>query len=744
MSNTADSNSGHNFGTFTGVFLPSILTIFGLIMFMRLGYVIGNAGILGALIILLIAKSITFSTGLSISSISSNTPVSEGGAYFLISRSLGSGFGGAIGIALFLAQAISIPFYILGFTEALIYIFPWFAQYYLEVGLAVAILLFIISWSGAQWAIKTQIAIFVILTASIIVFLAGSALDFKIATFHNNLMEIPTARLSTIFAIFFPAVTGVMAGVNMSGDLKDPGKSLPRGTLIAIIVATIVYGAQILITGGAFDRGTLINDPFTSLVDNAIFGLGFIVIIGVFSAVLSSALGSMLGAPRVLRALAKDSILPGLETFKVGRGKHNEPHRALLLSMIITVLIITWAGIQKSETSGVDPLNVVAEIVTMFFLYTYGMINLAAFVESFGANPSFRPKFKYFHWSFALFGFIACLIVSFLISFWTALISLLLIWGLFYLSRTRSLEQKFGDARRGFVYSQIRSNLLKLSSIPPHPKNWRPNITVFTGNPQNRLALLGFAVRLEGRRGIISLVEFITGSFAELKEKRSEQLNNITSFLNENELDVFPEVVITPDFDSGVSIFLQGHSIGPIKPNIIMMGFPTNKERLTAFTEHLKMIIGLNMSFIIYADPEKRGIPNHPQGHYIDIWWRGHQNGSLMLIMAYILQMDPAWSNIEIRIIRMVESKSAIKYAENDINEIIVASRINAQHKILVSSNFTESFQNTSRDSALIFLGTRRPINENTKNFFLNLETLIGDMPPTFLVNSCGSADLLE
>ena len=288
-------------GAFGGVFTPSILTILGVIMFMRAGYVIGEAGIFHALLILFLAKSITVLTSLSISAVSTNTPVAGGGAYFLISRALGPEFGGAIGLALFSAQAISVPFYILGFTEALIRTFPGLATHFQVIALVTTALLFCVSYVGAKWAIKMQYLIMTILGLSILVFLGGAAAHFKKDLFLQNWAAgYPNTSMSfwVIFAIYFPAVTGIMAGVNMSGDLKNPGRAIPLGTLAAVGVGFFIYVAQIILCCGAQTPWQLLDASFETLRNQALFGAGFVVVAGVFAATLSSALGSFLGAPK--------------------------------------------------------------------------------------------------------------------------------------------------------------------------------------------------------------------------------------------------------------------------------------------------------------------------------------------------------------------------------------------------------------------------------------------------------------
>lgn len=244
-------------GTFGGVFTPSILTILGVIMFMRAGFVIGQAGIFHALLILFLAKTITTLTSLSISAVSTNTPVAGGGAYFLISRALGGEFGGTIGLALFSAQAISVPFYILGFTEALVRTFPEIASHFRTIAFAATVILFFISYVGAKWAVKTQYLVMTILGISIVSFIGGATLHFEEDQFLQNWFPAydgPGISFWKVFAIYFPAVTGIMAGVNMSGDLENPGRSIPMGTLAAVAVGLLIYLGQILLCGGAQTR----------------------------------------------------------------------------------------------------------------------------------------------------------------------------------------------------------------------------------------------------------------------------------------------------------------------------------------------------------------------------------------------------------------------------------------------------------------------------------------------------------
>ncbi|MHC4324108.1 MAG: amino acid permease, partial [Planctomycetota bacterium] len=387
---------GNQFSTFAGVFTPSILTILGVIMFLRAGYVVGETGILNTIIILCIAEIITLLTAISMSAIATNTPVAGGGAYFLISRALGPQFGGAIGLALFMAQALSVPFYVLGFTNSLVASFPSLSSWFVPIALGTAAILFTVNLISSGLAIRVQYIVMTMLVLAIVSFLGGALLLFDPELFQANLSSSytkPGIGFWTVFAIYFPAVTGILAGVNMSGDLKDPARSLVRGTMAAVAVGFIVYLLEIILCGGSQQRGDLLAQPFEMLVRNALWGTGFLVMGGVFSATISSAVGSFLGAPRVLQALARDRIFPILGIFGRGSKGKDEPRYGLVLTLGLTIGVILLLGGGDSMAA----FDMVAAIVSMFFLCTYGMINFAAFVESFGANPSFRPRFKFYH-----------------------------------------------------------------------------------------------------------------------------------------------------------------------------------------------------------------------------------------------------------------------------------------------------------------------------------------------------------
>jgi amino acid transporter len=606
---------------------------------------------------------------------------------------LGVEFGGAIGIALFFALALSVPFYILGFAEALVRSYPFLVPHFQIITLGTAVVLFSLAFFGAGWVIKTQYIIMAFLFLAILAFLCGALVHFSFDTLQENLFpeysptdltdsSTPLFTFWAIFAIYFPAVTGIDAGVNMSGDLKDPGHSIPRGTLAAVGVGFFVYFAQIILFGGAFERQDLIAAPYKLLHDNAIFGWSLLVTLGVVAATLSSALGSYLGAPRVLQAVSRDRILNFLRFFSRGSKKGNEPRRALLLTCAITIGVLLWAG---NETGG-SALNGVAILITMFFLYSYGMINLAAFIEDFGGNPSFRPQFAFFQWWTALLGAIGCAVVTILINWMAAAAAILIIILLLWYLKARRLTATFGDARRGFIYKQTRNNLLRLRRMPEDSKNWRPNILVFSGNPMVRDEIVAYGAWIEAKRGIVYLANVLVGDFAELAPRRPTAMQQLTRFCNEKNYAAFPVVVAAEKLEQGINMLLQATAIGPIRPNLALFGWSGKMERRQEYINELRTASNLDMSLALI---ETKGLPGPDEPKRIDIWWRGYKNGALMLLLAFLISENWEWANTKIRMLRVVEKETGQEPAEQALQKLLNLARVEAEVDIVLEE---ESF----------------------------------------------------
>ncbi len=740
------ASQGYRFKTFSGVFLPSILTIFGVVLFMRLGTVVGQVGVSGAIGILFFAESIAIATGLSISAISTNTKVESGGPYFLISRSLGAGFGSSIGLTYFVSQSLSVPFYIIGFAEAITLQYPGLAQYPLLVNFIPLAVLFVISLIGANWAIKTQYLIFSLLALSIIAIFAGGFFGHpSISQLAVNWDAAPGTSVDILvlaanFAIFFPAVTGFLAGVNMSGDLENPRRSIPVGTMAAILTGLVIYTAVIFLVGAVYPRQNLIDDAYKTLKDGAVFHTGILILAGVVAATLSSALGTIVGAPRILQAFAADKIFPSLKLFAYGRGKSREPVPAMVVTLLISAATIWWS-ISTAKNSGGNALNAVAELVTMFTLATYAIINIAAAVEDFAANPSFRPQFHLYHWTVGIYGAIASIAVALFINTQLMLIAFAVVSVLFLIARRRTLDVTFGDARRGYYFEHIRRALAHLAAMPEDTKNWRPEFLVLVGSEVKHLELIRCASLLNNNRGILSVGRIVVAP-ENAPSVRRTVIRQLKEFSKMSGILFFPTVVTIPgksDYDSALATLLQSRDFGPLTPNIVLSGWPGRPERADAFCRRMQAIRNLKMNNLIFSPPEADSFSN---GETIDVWWRGRRNGALMLILAHLLNSNWQLRKKNIRLLRLVSPENQ-DIARRDLNQLVDDARIPAETVVIASKEkFSDVFRQYSQSAAVILLGFITPEEADFPDFYASMDSLLKSMPATFLVSSTGDTDV--
>ena len=726
----AESKEKEGFGTFSGVFTPCVLTILGVIMFLRFGHVVGNAGILHAVLIVALAKLITTLTALSLSAIATNTRVQSGGAYFLISRSLGIEFGGSIGVVFFLAQAASVALYVVGFTEAFLIAVPDLGLSPRLLGSLVNVAVLVVVFVGAQWAIKVQFAILAVLVLALISFAAGALKSFSPETLQTNLVSEYGIGKSffTMFALFFPAATGIMAGANLSGDLKDPGRSIPRGTLAAILATGLIYLGMAVLLGGASDRDALLGN---SMVVREVSIFGLLVTLGIFAATLSSAIGSMLGAPRILQALARDRIFSSLRWFAAGSGANKEPRRATVLSFLIAE-----AGILLGD------LDQIAPIITMFFMVTYGYLNLATFYEGISRNPSYRPVFKFSHWSLSLAGALGCLGVMFLMDWQWAGGSLAVMAGLHWFISRRERIAAWGDARSGAAFERARRNLLALEEATYHPKNWRPAILALSGGAWSRVHLAVYAHWLTGGRGLLTLGQVIPGEVDDHHYRRASQEKSLRAFIADQELDAFAAVLVAPEVSQGIEALLQCHGMGAFRPNVALTGWCDDEEKQEGFGAMLRTIAQLDLSFAIVHFEHYSEDPWIPPPGPIDVWWRGKANGALMLLLAYLITQNPPWRNRRIRLLRLVGSEAGREEATEHLRELISEARIDADPRVIVGDDFPRVLRGTSRTAGLVFLGVQPPERGQEDEFVQQTEGLLQGIKVAILVHGVEGASV--
>ncbi len=548
-------------GTFAGVFTPSILTILGIILFLRLGYVVGNAGLGRALIMIGLANAISVLTSISLAAIATNLRVKGGGDYYLISRTLGVEFGGAIGVVLFLAQSVSVAFYCIGFGEAIAGItgdLPWLSTRIVAAG--AVFLLFVLSWMGADWATRFQYVVMALLAAALFSFFSGGLPRWETARLAQN-WGAPEAGppFWVLFAIFFPAVTGFTQGVSMSGDLKDPGKSLPMGTFFAVGISIVVYFGAAILFAGVLSREYLARD-YASMWGVARFG--FLIDAGVIAATLSSAMASFLGAPRILQSLAGDRIFPVLTPFSKGVGPLNNPRRGVLLSAGIAFITVALGN-----------LNLIAPVVSMFFLISYGLLNYATFFEVRTASPSFRPRFRWFDYRLSLVGFLACLGAMLAIDLTAGIVAVAVLFAIYQYLRRTAGPARWADSRRSYHLQHVKEHLQAASREPVHPRDWRPQILAFSDHGQRREQLLSFASWIQGGSGLITAVRMLEGEGMKMNRLREEAEEELRKDAAVQAAGAFSLVVSMPTVQSGLPVLLQSFGVGPLKANTVLLNY---------------------------------------------------------------------------------------------------------------------------------------------------------------------------
>ncbi len=646
----------NKFGTFGGVFVPSILTILGVIMYLRLPMIIGESGLYMTLGIILIAHVISITTGLSVSSIATDKKVEAGGTYYMISRSLGLPIGGTLGLALFVGLSFSVSLYLIGFAES----FLGYWGYEVNInsiriaGTAILLLVTTITLISTSLAIKTQYIIMTAIFLSLLSIVFGSH-EFGPASPH---LSPPSTGFSfmLLFGIFFPAVTGFEAGVSMSGDLKDPKKSIPGGTIMAIVVGLVVYLLLAFFFAFTVDKQVLSGDPQVLLKISRVPEL---VIAGIWGATLSSALGSILGAPRILQATAVDNITPRF--FSKGTGKSNEPRNALLLTFLIAE-----GGILIGE------LDVIARIVSIFFITTYGFLNLSCAFEAW-TSADFRPSFKTPVWV-SLLGSAACFLVMIQLDFVAAVGASIILGLLYFYLKRKELSLSSGDAWSGVWASLVKSGLKKLTVEKVQARNWRPNILMFAGSEERRPHLTKLGLAIAGKLGLLSSFELIVSDNDQLEKiKTEEKANGDTP-------SYFKHQYKSGNIYKSIGEITNLYGFAGIEPNTVLMGW---SERVEKKAEFIQLIRGfeqknLNSLFLHYDPIKKLG-----EAKTIDIWWSGWgRNLSLALNLLRHLTSTAPWNKATIRLLIIQNQASEVDRIYQQVQRILTSYRLQVTLKV--------------------------------------------------------------
>jgi len=680
-------NAQQKFGTFDGVLGRCLLCMFGVILFLRMGWIVGHSGVIQSTVIILLSASITLLTSLSLSALSTNGDISHGGPYFLVSRTLGAEWGGVIGVLFSFGNALGVALHLLGFAEAIVALFSDFliTEHWDTVLVSELSLLFLVAvaWNGVGWIIKMNLGLLFLMTISILVFMIGtfsSSPDVESKGFTGYSSSTLSDNMGAdyrdgtsfllLLAIFFPSVTGCMAGANISGDLKKPERNIPVGTLGAVVISTVVYliivwmlGASCLRTSGDGEGG-LYNDY---LIMSTVSMWSPLVTMGIFASTFSSATSCFVAAPRILKAVCDDGLLPRLRWFGVGRESDGEPiHAYMLVTVLVLLLMLTGS------------INFVAPMVTNFFMVTYAMINYCVFAWAQSKSPGWRPTFKFYHPHVSLVACAQCLILMVLISWYMAVGTGILAFALYrYISGLKT-EKHWGDVSSALRFKTTCKFALASQRYRPHAKVERPVFLVFNTNEAEMCELVHLAKDMNYGGGLIMIGHVLLGDISDaatanrfMELKRSK--NVVPAHLLEHCL---VEMCVAERFEDGAKSLLQLSGIGGIRPNVVMVKcsdvltsrVEDRPEPKPVWFENVKTALTIGCGVVLVPshvalmelgpsatasdDDEKADIADETEAKTIDVWWL-YDDGGLTVLMAYLLTLCERWKACKLRVMAL-------------------------------------------------------------------------------------------
>jgi len=722
-------------GTFAGVFTPSILTILGIILFLRMGYVVGNAGLTQTLLIIALATGVAVLTSISLAAIATNIEVKGGGDYYLISRTLGVEFGGAIGLVLFLAQSVSVGFYAIGFGEVTAGLVGLDSKIAVQVIALIAVLiLFGFAWAGADVASRFQFVVMAFLVLALLSFYTGALGSAETATLEQG-WSPPAASIGfwAVFAIFFPAVTGFTQGVSMSGDLKDPAKSLPLGTFSAVGLSTVVYVTAAIIIAASVPQFLLVGDAGDAMRSIAL--IGPLVVMGVIAATLSSAMASFLGAPRILQSLASDRVFPLLSFFSKGDGPQANPRRAAVFSLIIAVL-----------TLGLGSLDAIAAVVSMFFLISYGLLNYATYWEARAKSPAFRPRFRFFDQRLSLLGAVACLGAMLAINIVAGVAALGVMFVVYqYLSR-RDAPERWADSASSHQFQRATESIRALSKEEQHARNWRPQILAFSADPTRRERLIRFASWLEGGSGLTVAMRVLQGEGAVMRRQRDHAADELRAEIEALGIDVYSRVVLAADGMEALPVVVQSFGVGALKANTALFGWPESpvEDRRVLYARSLRDVARLGVNVVTMSSDEQRWgalAARSKRNRRIDVWWSNDDSSRLALLTAYLFTRTPEWSRAKIRVLAAAPADGVIQ-TRSDLKDMLAEARIEAEAVCLIDAD-QAAIVSACADAALVLVTMRIRKDETLDALGGDLDLLLRRLPMTAAVLAGEPVDLL-
>ncbi|MDR1724487.1 MAG: amino acid permease [Tannerella sp.] len=723
------------FGTIA-VYLTSISSILGAILFLRFGYATGTLGFWGAIAIVLLGHLITIPTALALSELATNTRVEGGGEYFIISRSFGLKIGSTIGITLFLSQAISIAFYTIAFAESFGFMFDWIkAQYNFDlphrfVSIPTLIILaFMLLKQGAGSGMRLLYIVTLILGVSLLFLMLGKPVGIADGTISptdtphlaSNFGFFNSDKFFIIFAICFPAFTGMTMGVGLSGDLRDPGKSIPLGTMLGTFTGLIVYVIIVWKLASSVSQSDLIGDQ---MIMSRIAFMGNIVIpLGLAASTSSSALGAMIVAPRTLQAIASDGMFPSRRLnriFAKGSGKTNEPRAASVLVFTIALAFVALGDI-----------NSVAGVISMFFLITYGTLCLSSFLNHFGSPPSYRPRFKS-KWYLSLAGFLLSVWVMFMISPGYTFIAYFVIILIYVFIEQHNKDQKgLVSIFKGALFQlnrQLQVYMQKHQSSMDN-EEWRPAVICVSSHSFEREKIMELMKWISHQHGFGTYFHLIEGYFSKQKYLESRLiLQQLVGSAKDRGSTLYIDTMISPSYTSAIAQVIQTPSISGMENNMVIFEYDKRRrDELSGILENVNLVRAGNFDIGIFAISEHFTRPSNG----IHVWIREYDtlNANFMILLGYIIMSHPDWKHSQIKIFP-ASAKESFAYTQKELEERIAAGRLpitlaNIEFVMLDKDrSFADAVAEYSSQAALIIIGFHEEmIKPDMQKFFFEFKT---------------------
>lgn len=762
------TTSKNQFGT-APVFFTAISTVLGAIMFLRFGYAVGVVGLAGTMAIILIGHAVTIPTAMAIGEIATNQKVEGGGEYYIISRSFGLVIGSSIGIALYFSQAISVAFYIMAFAEAFSSLFEylldtyalhptliWFLERKQTVSIpALIILVAIVLIKGADLGVKALYVVVVTLFLSLVAFFIGTtdysknnSLDpfarvTQVDQIGNNGVDTETAQLEdsinqnqtnqtflepadpnlqrinttneptvpreipgffTVFAIIFPAFTGMTAGVGLSGDLKNPGRSIPLGTLAGTLMGMVVYFFIAIKLASSAPPEALADTSSLVMADIAWQGW-WIIPVGLAAATISSALGSILVAPRTLQAIARDRVLPsaGINFWlSKGRGKNDEPFNATVATVVMAFVFIM-----------IGELDFVAEIISMFFMVTYGTLCLISFLQHFAADPSYRPTFRS-RWYISLFGAIACFGLMFFMNAAYAILALLLMLVFYFLVSTYNPDKKnMALIFQGVIFQFSRQLQVFLQSAEKETTlSWRPSAVCISEHSFTRMGAFDLLRWISQRYGFGSYIHKLTGYLSKSTHQEAKYCKErLIKMAEKSNSNIYVDTLISPSYTSAIAQVIQLPGISGTENNLLLLEYSkTNPDNLEAIVENFKLIKSVDFDLIILGSTER----GYGLKQSIHIWVTSadYINANLMILLGYILLGHKEWAQGYIKIFAVFPEEN-MEEERNRLYQLVETGKLPITPKNIETIPLTDGIEvksvirKKSRDADLTIIGIR-------------------------------------